>query len=281
MATSGTVREGFAKTSGALLTTWSRIQQILRDAEMAPKGEAGRGLKHGHYQAPHLCNMLLAGAGAQPSDAADAVLALRPLQLVAGVGKARIVEFSRFSEMNLGQVIESIILDLSSDLGTGEWKKATSHNFVLTLCVKPAFAKMLFMADTSGEYQEFHFCDNTDVRTVFVPASRFEPLKGIRRSSSVGFDMLEVAGALFRDTLANQEREIEGNSTPLLTPPNENAAPARAAHRDQAENSTQDRNTLDNRRERETAQALSSRKPGSSPNRHRENPQWSSQTAHP
>lgn len=53
------------------------MQRDLRAADLIPMGEKGRGTLHGHYEAAHLANLIVAFWGIQPSDAAATVALVR------------------------------------------------------------------------------------------------------------------------------------------------------------------------------------------------------------
>src|ERR1700733_8725514 len=80
MASSGQVIERFTEALGrSSPSSVTRMLRSLSEAGLAPMGKAGRESPHGHYEAPHLANLVMALAGTQPSDAAEAVGLLRPL----------------------------------------------------------------------------------------------------------------------------------------------------------------------------------------------------------
>ena len=108
MATSGLVIDRFAEMLGMLPSSVDRMLRPLRDAGMAPMGAAGRKSQRGHFEPYHLANLMLACAGNQPSDAADAVRALRPLVFHKSTGTN--AGFSApLPSCDLGSAIERII----------------------------------------------------------------------------------------------------------------------------------------------------------------------------
>jgi DNA-binding transcriptional ArsR family regulator len=77
MAASMQVIERMADASGVLPSTLDRTLRPLREANLVPMGEKGRGKSRGQYEPHHLVNVILGLAGYQPSDAETAVRLLR------------------------------------------------------------------------------------------------------------------------------------------------------------------------------------------------------------
>lgn len=80
MATSGVIISEMAKVSGDLPSTIDRMLRSLRAAGLAPMGAPGRGKQEGQFNLDHLADLVISFAGRQPSDAAEAVLALCKLK---------------------------------------------------------------------------------------------------------------------------------------------------------------------------------------------------------
>lgn len=83
MASSGLVVPRIAEVAGYPPAAVLRMVRDLQGAGLAPLGTYGRGKQHGQFEREHLANLLLAFAGPQPVDAAEAAGLLRDLPLEA------------------------------------------------------------------------------------------------------------------------------------------------------------------------------------------------------
>jgi hypothetical protein len=217
MATSGSVIERFAEVSGLLPSTLDRVLRILRDAELAPMGDKGRGLKRGHYEPHHLCNVLLAFAGPQPSDAAEAVRLLRTLRYASSDGD--VVDHLPEEGEPLAEFIEDMIYWLSDPATDETAKRINPSDIEFTFCLDPLFAQVLIIE------QNGH---GRNVRS-YLPPQQPLPLSNapqrltsrVRRLTTIGLDTMLVAGDLWRDTLAHQEKSQDPSQldAPASAPP--------------------------------------------------------------
>lgn len=180
MATSGQVIERFAEVSGFLPSTLDRMLRPLREAGMAPMGGRGRGQKQGHYEPQHLANLILSFAGAQPSDAAEAVRLLRPLKCVRSEPDADVSCWGDF-----GSTIEGVINELAL---VGATSLPSAISMEITLCLNPLGARVAFV-DQRGAIQADWYGATHD----YPPAQL-----GVRRSTVVCSEILGVAAELLR-----------------------------------------------------------------------------------
>jgi hypothetical protein len=136
MATSGQVIERLGEVLGlSSLSSLDRSLRPLREAELVPMGRAGRASSHGHYEAKHLANMIMGLAGAQPSDAAEAVKLLRPLKLTSA-SPSEVALLPQGPKRDFGAALEQLI---QTDPEVGDLKLPVSRETLeLTLCLDPS-----------------------------------------------------------------------------------------------------------------------------------------------
>lgn len=248
MAMSGVVIPEMAAVSGLLPNTVERIIRDLRASGMAPMGQHGRGQTHGQFDQFHLANLLLAFAALQPSGSADAVRALNQLQHEWGGGG----ELARV----LASEIERralLIID-----GSEQCLSLLSEGFELTLCLDPVEAWTGFVVEDRTEGRQRWVPQTTPPwLPEFAPAPA--PRRGLCRLTIITVDVLNVAGRLRADTIRRKQ------NLPIPTAPGaetENATPARVAPIQDRNSTIPTSSKRELRRERENAQALSSRGPG-------------------
>ena len=134
MAMSGRVIPEFADVSGCLPSTVDRMVRDLRAAELAPMGKHGRGQQHGQYQLDHLANLIMAFAGKLPSDAAEAVKALRGLHETLG-------------STSFGEQVETAIRDAAAVWNAESKAAAQDVPFHLTMNVLRRHASITWNRD--------------------------------------------------------------------------------------------------------------------------------------
>ena len=210
MATSGQVIERFAEMSGFRPATVDRMLRPLRDAGMVPMGDAGRGQRRGHYEPSHLANVILAFAGPQPSDAARAAQLLRPLRYIHSNPPSPSLRPYRW-EHDLGSIFDSVIreqaFDKDGELAKLNWPTTTE----ITLCLNPLGACFAFSADEGdsvNSWMDWYGPAPT-------PNAAPPPVVRVRRLTTIWFDMLCVAGELWRDTWEHQRKQTL-NSVPVV-----------------------------------------------------------------
>ena len=81
MATALQVIGRLAALLGLLPSTLERQLRAQRLAGQLPTGRPGGGRVSAHFEAQHFANVILGLAGAEPSDAPDAAVALRAMSL--------------------------------------------------------------------------------------------------------------------------------------------------------------------------------------------------------
>jgi hypothetical protein len=253
MAMTGLVIPEFANVSGLLPSTVDRMLRALRLAGMVGKGKPGRGRGHGEYTPPELTNVILAFPAPQPSDAAEAVMRLRDL---------------KNSEGNLlGDMLEQQITEVAANLENG--RRDVIEALLptdLSMCFDAPYASMNWDADSTNRR-----------RMTFFRQRPNEHVGYVTRSTTVNRQVIFVAGCLWLDTL--RQRSVvpslalsgQAQSSGDAGTTNENGAPGRAPR-----TRLQDHDlaipaghTPEYKRKSENAQALLSRGPGPSPNRHR------------
>jgi hypothetical protein len=183
------VIERFAAVSGLLPSTLDRMLRPLRDAGLVPKGAKGRGQRHGHFEPPHLANLIMALAGMQPSDAAEAVNLLRPL-VPANSALASGAQVS-----DLGSTIEFLIRELSKGDRSG-----SAQPFALTFCLNP-LQGTLSRVDGTGSLLEWRYIPAQEALPDMPPRE----MPAVWRVTTVNSEILELAGELWRNALRNRE----------------------------------------------------------------------------
>ncbi len=253
MAMTGLVIPEIANVSGLLPSTVDRTLRVLRLAGMVGKGKPGRGRGHGEYTPPELTNVVLALAGPQPSDAAEAVMRLRDLKNTEG--------------NLLGDMLEQQIAEVAANLESG--RRDVIEALLpsdLSMCFDAPYASMNWDADSANRRHMSFFRQRPTEHVGYVT-----------RSTTVNRQVIFVAGRLWLDTLRQRSSDPSPAPSGQLPFPgdagttNENGAPGRAPR-----TRIQDRDlaipagdTPEYKRKSENAQALLSRGPGPSPNRHR------------
>jgi hypothetical protein len=188
MATSGEVIERFAAVAGLLPSTLERMLRPLRGAGLVPVGVKGRGQAHGHFEPPHLANLIMALAGMQPSDAAEAVSLVRPLVLE----EATSAEGSR--PPDLGSTLEHLICEAATRGDSG-----LAADFTVTFCLNPAQG-ILNRPDGDGELRQWRYKPRQEA----LPNMPRKHPPAVWRITTVGPEVLMLAGELWRDALRNR-----------------------------------------------------------------------------
>lgn len=171
MALSGSVIERFAEASGALYYTIDKVVRYLRAAGLVTSADPGRPRKQGsgriprkgHFESLHLTNVILAFAGPQPSDAADAVKVLRPLVFESSEPPTGA---SYFGTGDLGSLLDKIIDQW------GTWYADDEGDVTVTLHLSPPGASLMFVDkegvprnERFGEISSASVCRQTVVRS--------------------------------------------------------------------------------------------------------------------
>jgi hypothetical protein len=194
MALSGSIIERFAEVSGVMPSSIDRMLRPLRDAEMVARGEPGRTPKQGsdriprkgHYEPPHLTNVIFGFAGAQPSDAAEAVKVLRPLVFEAS---APPTGASHFGTGDLGSLLDKIVDRWGTWHADDEDGLRVAPGLEMVLSLNPPSARLTF-EDADGSIHTERF----------GPASP-RSVPGVQRLTLVSNAMFRLAAELWDDAL--------------------------------------------------------------------------------
>ncbi len=221
---------------------------------MAPMGSKGRGLERGHYEPSHLCNLILAFAGTEPSDSADAVRLLRPLRYACSEGD----ELLDLQNQHLGETVERLIDAFHNPEGLKASQEIAASDFEFTFCLSPVFAKVVMVEE--GKTQTVFFLP-AETPELFAVPTRLT--SRVRRLTTIGFDTLKVAGDLWRDTLAHRVKPSE-RVVPGSTVVSKTASPGRKAalHDQPATTELDGSQQLDPTCEREKSQSSPSSQAG-------------------
>ncbi len=177
MAMSGRVIPEFASVSGYLPSTIDRMVRDLRAAGLAPMGKHGRGQQHGQFQLDHLANLIMAFAGALPSDAAEAVKILRGIHTSPG-------------GISFGEQVEAAIRNAAAVLNADSGITAHDIPFSLKMSVITPFASICWNREGVESVEHYYF---------FGKSSTFKG--AVTRSTNVYTSLLLKAAELWRDAL--------------------------------------------------------------------------------
>jgi hypothetical protein len=191
-------------------------------------GSKGRGQTHGHYKPPDLTNVILAFAGAQPSDAADAAKRLR---LLTFVGSNPAAESSYLDGENLGDILDRCIFALGDKATADAMQKMPGNGMRLLLSLNPLTGIIVLRDGFKEKRTEWFGSDQTKSGPPFNPSVM------VQRMMIIDANILSLAGALWRDTLKQAKVEISPEAPLRAMGVNETAAslPGDAAvHRGQS-----------------------------------------------
>ena len=182
--------------------------RALSDVGMVPKGGPGGRKRSAHFEAIHLANVILALAGAQPSDGPSAVATfseLRSLDTSEKYGDWLAAEITYRATAEGAALIRADIA-FRNEYGVTKRDMTMSDN--------PPSAWISELRD-DGTRRELRS---------FRPADRksSSPEPSMRRMTTIKLDLLKVAGELLADTLSRQ-------STTTISP---DLAPGRAGEGD-------------------------------------------------
>jgi len=154
-----------------------------------PAGVPGRKSQQGHYEPPHLANLILALAGSQLSEAADAASVLRPL---AWTGSAPSADFTGpLIQGDFGSVLAALIATEDESL------VAALPRLEITLCLNPVEAILDF---PPIEPEGSHRSDLYGLPQAEIDYGTPATPPNLRRTTMIRGPVLMVARDLWRDT---------------------------------------------------------------------------------
>lgn len=183
MAMSGSVISEFASVSGYLPSTIDRMIRDLRGGGLAPMGKHGRGRQHGNYQLDHLANLIMGFAGILPSDAAEAVKALRGIHESLG-------------GISFGEQVEASIRVAAAVLNADSEVTAQDIPFHLTMNVHARHASITW-TDREGNdsFARYYQFGKPPILKRAVTHSTNVEQKLILKAAELWLDTLRQAGA--------------------------------------------------------------------------------------
>ena len=222
MASSGLVIEDFSAVSGLKPSTWDRMLRPLREAEMVPMGERGRGQQGGQYERPHLGNALLACAALQPSESAEVARVMRGWRYGWTEPQDEYPDQRPvFEGETLGDVLEGMIdgvakgLKAEADGGVATHADATLPRFSTIaaangrrlphpiLFVPASQNAQLFWA-RSGKRSRVDWYVGKGIEGDLRDAPATLTRNAVTRQTSISHVMITTAGELWADTLARR-----------------------------------------------------------------------------
>jgi hypothetical protein len=282
--------ERMSEATGINLWALDRLARALREApgDLWPKSGRGGGKAARHVEVRHLVNLILALA-AEPSEAVAAVATLRDLRFqpkgALRNGLLGLSDETRSSPgqssttppdvqaLGLGQRLELFVSAVAHHQTTGrsDVLGEMRSRFVSCTLAPTTPAAWFFWSKDDGTLANEDYLPAQGLLDIAPPAQS-RPRAALRRSTSFDFALIETAAELLAGTMAYRCGALplspSGEAPASADPENENAAPARAAPRDQDCDSNSPGTTLDTpevRGECESTQAPSSRGPGPSP----------------
>ena len=246
MATGSTCVEVIAQAAGFLPATVERTARALKEARIDawPMGRPGGGRVAPHVEPQHLASLILALAGAQPSDAVPTVSRLFGLRLHQWDEAHEIKPGDRYSGPNVlqsstkrnqllrleGDALGGRIAKLIGDIGGGHTALAEALRRVeWTLILNPTrpIARISWLAP--GEIKVHKAEVYGPEQASFLDNTGDLPRTLVSRETTIPFGLIEVAAELWADTLAHRGQlplsdDAPGGADPDADPENESTA---------------------------------------------------------
>ena len=210
VATATRTNELLPPILGMLFSTVERLLRALREAGLLPFGKPGGGKGSAHYDAYHLAYILLGLAGLAPSDAPEAVLALRSLPFFGPPSMPEGVKPPL-------PTLEDQLADWIKGAGAARrhdatWfleDKAVLQSWTMQLCLNPLHA-LITIQPKEGE----------DEIQILYAADPEASVPGVRRLTVISGDVLLAVGELLADT----EKQLATSTPSFLDQARANAS---------------------------------------------------------
>lgn len=209
MAASGQVITRFAAASGFTPSTVERMLRPLREQGMAPIGEKGARQVRGQYDLRHLANVVLSFASLQPSESAQVAAAMRAWSY-GGTEPREALQRPCISADTIGELLEVLIADAACHVRDGHTGDKAAHYQLDRILFVPG------LQNTQFHWYRRNGSKQTDWRADWYVPGYAEigdtPLPstitsgGVIRQTVVSSQVIETAGALWADTIAQRNK---------------------------------------------------------------------------